>query len=160
MSSLPILLKNGSLIKNRNRTLSSFPSLSTWLDDLFVDEFPSFASSGINTGVSLPKVNVKETDGAFEVELAVPGMNKSDFQINIDDNVLSISTEKKDSKEEKSDHYTRREFGYASFKRAFTLPDTVDESEIKASYNDGILGIKIPKKPESKPQEKRTIEIS
>ena len=161
MSSFPILLKNRSLAKNRNS--SNFSSLSSLLDDLFVNEFPSFVSSGFNSGGTLPKVNVKETDKAFELQIAVPGMKKSDFQINVEDDVLSISTETKDSKEEKGEKgetYTRKEFGYASFKRSFTLPDTVDESEIKASYKDGVLSIDIPKKPESQQKETRTIDIS
>ena len=78
----------------------------------------------------------------------------------MDNDVLSISTETKDEKEHKEENYTRREFGYSSFKRTFTLPDSVDDEAINASYKDGVLSILLPKKEEAKQKPVRSIKIS
>ena len=115
--------------------------------------------SGTNT--SLPAVNVKETNDDFVIELAAPGMEKKDFKINFKNNVITISSEKEDKKEEKKDNYTRREFSYQSFQRAFTVPENAIMSDkIEATYNNGILEIKLPKREEVKPQPEREIKIS
>lgn len=108
---------------------------------------------------TLPKVNIRDEAEGFELELAVPGMKKEDFKIEVDSDVLTISSERKDETQEKSEHYTRREFFQSSFKRAFTLPDSVDGSKIDATYEDGILKLALPKKEEAIPQPKRTISI-
>lgn len=158
MSNLATLPKNGSLTKHNKGT--NFPSLSTWFDDLALSEFPSLFSSNFNTGISLPKVNIKEVSDAFIVEMAVPGLKKSDFDINLDNNILSISAELKEEHEDNDKGYTRREFGYSSFKRTFTLPETVNDSKINASYNEGILNVLLPKKEEAKQKPARTIKIS
>ncbi len=127
MSNLVTLPKNGSLAK----TKTNFPTLSTWFDDLFMSDLPSFFSSNFNNGMSLPKVNIKKNADTYIVEMAVPGMKKSDFNINLDNNVFVISTEREESNEEKNENYTRREFGYSSFKRTFTLPDTIKKVKLK-----------------------------
>lgn len=115
--------------------------------------------SGTNT--SLPAVNVKETNDEFVIELAAPGMDKKDFKISFKNNVITISSEKEDKKEEKKDNYTRREFSYQSFQRAFTVPENAILSDkIEATYNNGILEIKLPKREEVKPQPEREIKIS
>ena len=115
--------------------------------------------SGTNT--SLPAVNVKETNDEFVIELAAPGMEKKDFKINFKNNVSTISSEKEDKKEEKKDNYTRREFSYQSFQRAFTVPENAIMSDkIEATYNNGILEIKLPKREEVKPEPEREIKIS
>jgi HSP20 family protein len=158
MSNLATLPKNGSLTKHN--TGSNFPSLSTWFDDFSLNEFPSLFSSNFNTGISLPKVNIKEVSDAFIVEMAVPGLKKSDFEINLENNILSISAELKEEQENHDEGYTRREFGYSSFKRTFTMPETVDDSKINASYNEGILFVQLPKKEEAKQKPPRTIKIS
>ena len=110
--------------------------------------------------MSLPMVNIKETAEDYFVEMAVPGLKKSDFNIVLDNQVLSISTETDEQKDLKEENYTRREFGYASFKRSFTLPETVDEGKIKAKYDEGILSINLPKKEEAKQKPARSIKIS
>lgn len=92
--------------------------------------------------------------------MAVPGLKKSDFNINLENNILSISAELKEDNEEQNDNYTRREFGYSSFKRTFTLPETVNDSKINAKYNEGILHVYLPKKEEAKQKPPRTIDIS
>lgn len=107
----------------------------------------------------VPAVNIKENDKDFELELSVPGRSKEDFNIEVDDNVLTVSSEVKTENEVSEDNYTRREFGYASFKRAFTLPETIDEGKINASYEDGILKFTLPKRKEALPKPKRLIEL-
>lgn len=93
-----------------------------------------------------PAVNVKETDGAYLLSLAAPGLNKSDFKIELDKDQLSISFTKDENKEETTEKMIRQEFGYSSFKRTFTLPNTVNQTAIQASYENGILSLNIPKK--------------
>ena len=114
---------------------------------------------GMNT--SVPAVNILENETGFELELAAPGMKKEDFNIEVDKNVLTISNEQESERteEDKDKKYSRREFYYASFRRSFNLPETVNSDEIKAAYNDGILRIAIPKKEEALPKPKRMIEI-
>ena len=109
---------------------------------------------------SFPAVNVLESDNSFKIELAAPGLKKEDFKINIHENVLTISSEQKTENEENNGKYTRKEFNYKSFKRSFTLPKTVDGEKIVASYDNGVLGLELPKKEEAKPKEPRLIEIA
>jgi HSP20 family protein len=159
MSNLVSVPKKGSLVNSNSN--QNFPTLSNWLDDIFNrDLIPSVFTSNFNTGITLPKVNIKETANDFAVEMAVPGLKKSDFQIDIDNQVLSISTETKEDNEHKEENYTRREFGYSSFKRTFTLPESVNADKINASYNEGILRILLPKKEEAKQKPARSIKIS
>ncbi|QFZ54093.1 Hsp20/alpha crystallin family protein [Oceanihabitans sp. IOP_32] len=158
MSNLVNVPNNRGLAKTNSN--SNFPSLSNWLDDVFNRDLPSVLTSNFNTGITLPKVNIKETTDAFEVEMAVPGLKKSDFKLDVDNDVLSISTEITEEKEDKNDHYTRREFGYSSFKRSFTLPESVDDDKIEAHYKEGILSVILPKKEEAKQKSARRIEIS
>ncbi|WP_339884762.1 Hsp20/alpha crystallin family protein [Polaribacter vadi] len=158
MNNLVTVPKNGSLANTNSN--ANFPNLSNWLDDIFNRELPSVFTSNFNTGISLPKVNIKETADVFTVEMAVPGLKKSDFQLDLDNQILSISTEIKKENDQKEENYTRREFGYASFKRTFTLPESVDEEKINAKYEDGILSILLPKKEEAKQKPARTIRIS
>ena len=159
MSNLVSVPKKGSLVNSNSN--QNFPTLSNWLDDIFNrDLVPSVFTSNFNTGITLPKVNIKETANDFAVEMAVPGLKKSDFQIDIDNQVLSISTETKEDNEHKEENYTRREFGYSSFKRTFTLPESVNADKINASYNEGILSILLPKKEEAKQKPARSIKIS
>jgi len=158
MSNLVKLPKNGSLA--HNSTAQNFPSLSRLFEDLSIGELPSLFASNFNTGLSLPKVNIKEEADAFIVEMAVPGLKKSDFNLNLENNMLSISAEIEEKNEDKTDGYTRREFGYSSFKRTFSLPETVEDTKIIAKYNEGILNIHLPKKEEAKQKPARTINIS
>lgn len=158
MSNLVSVPKNGSLANSNSN--QNFPNLSNWLDDILNRDLPSVFTSNFNTGITLPKVNIKETADAFIVEMAVPGLKKSDFQIDLDNQVLSISTETKKESEQKDENYTRREFGYSSFKRTFNLPETVNEEKIHANYENGILTILLPKKEEAKQKPARTIKIS
>ncbi|WP_179353519.1 Hsp20/alpha crystallin family protein [Winogradskyella vidalii] len=158
MSTLVNVPKNGSLATTNSNV--NFPTWSNWLDDIFNRDLPSVFTSNFNPGISLPKVNIKENADSYRVEMAVPGLKKSDFQIDLDNQVLSISTTKKEESEEAKENFTRREFGYASFKRTFSLPETVAEDKIEASYNEGILSIHLPKKEAAKQKPARRIKIS
>jgi HSP20 family protein len=127
--------------------------ISKIFDDFFNTEVAEWAKQNFSaTGTTIPAVNIKETEKSFEVEVAAPGMSKKDFKIELDNNMLIISSEKKEEKtdEDKDGKYTRREFSYQSFQRSFTLPmDIIDEKKIEAKYKDGILTIVIPKKEET-----------
>ncbi|WP_282069244.1 Hsp20/alpha crystallin family protein [Olleya namhaensis] len=157
MSNLVSVPKNGSLANSNSN--QSFPTWSNWLDDIFNRELPSVFTSNFNTGITLPKVNIKETADAFIVDMAVPGVKKSDFNIDIDNLVLSISTEAKEEGEQTGENYARREFGYSAFKRTFTLPESVNDEQINAAYKDGILSIVLPKKEEAKQKPARSIKV-
>ncbi len=158
MSNLVNVPKNGSLANTNSN--ANFPTLSNWIEDIFNRDLPSVFTSNFNTGITLPKVNIKETADAFMVEMAVPGLKKSDFHLDLDNQVLSISTETKDEKEVKEENFTRREFGYSSFKRTFTLPESVNDEKIDANYKDGILSVLLPKKEEAKQKPARSIKVS
>lgn len=107
-----------------------------------------------------PALNIKETKDEFEIELAAPGYNKKDFEVTIDDGCLNISAKKEETKEEKDENYTRKEFSYASFERSLKLPDSIADEKIKAKYDNGILKFRLAKKEEAKKQKPRVIEIS
>lgn len=154
MNSLMNISKNG----NHNENGLAHRNWSNWIDDFFGIE--TVPSTFVNTGMTLPKVNIKETKDEYFVDIAVPGMKKSDFNIDLDNEVLTISAEVKSEEKNENENFTRREFGYTSFKRTFTLPDTIDDSKIKAAYEDGILSINLPKREEAKPKPSRVIEIS
>lgn len=131
------------------------------LDDIFQTDWHGGRLAQNREFKSTPAVNIKEEGERFLVELAAPGMKKEDFQIDIDHNVLTISAETKQEEEHKDEkgHYTRKEFNYTAFKRAFTLPETVESDGIEASYNDGLLSIHIPKREEAKQKPVRSIAI-
>jgi HSP20 family protein len=100
--------------------------------------------------MKVPAVNVIETKDFFMVSLAVPGLKKNDFKIDIEGNMLTISSEKEEEKEEKDLRFTRKEFNYLSFSRSFTLPEEVKREKIEAIYEDGILKLTLPKSEEFK----------
>ncbi|RYG10008.1 MAG: Hsp20/alpha crystallin family protein [Chitinophagaceae bacterium] len=100
----------------------------------------------------VPAVNIAENDNEFHIELAVPGLKKEDFKINLDKNVLSISAEKKVENATEGKKYSKREYSYNSFVRSFTLPDTADHAKIEADYTDGILKLNVPKREDAKVQ--------
>lgn len=105
-------------------------------------------------------VNVAENEDAFRLEIAAPGWSKDDFNIEVDQDVLTVSAEKEVKEDEVKPKYLRKEFGTGTFKRRFSLPDTVDAQAIKAEYVNGILEVTLPKKEEAKPQPARKIEIN
>jgi HSP20 family protein len=112
------------------------------------------------TGFSTPAVNIAEGKEDFRIEVAAPGLDKNDFKIDLDHNVLTISSEKENKKEENEGSYSRREFSYSSFRRSFTLPESVEYDKITASHKNGILYITIPKRDEAKVKPARQIAIA
>jgi HSP20 family protein len=160
MSNLLTIPRNGSLARKRTKKYSNFPTMMNLFDDLFYRDIPTVFSSNFSEGISMPKVNIKEGDDSFVIEMAVPGMKKSDFEINLDNNTLSISAKVESEANETENGFVRREFGYTSFNRNFTLPETVDDSKIDAKYSEGILSINIPKREEAKRKPNRIIDIS
>src|SRR4030042_5520731 len=138
------------------RTRTSWPSLiDEFLNDSFIPGFFNW-----ETGQNVPAVNISEGKEDFKIDVAAPGLGKEDFKISLDNNILSISSEKEVNNESKDDNVLRREFTYSSFSRSFTLPETVNGDKIKATYNDGVLNIVIPKKDEAKVKPVRDIKIS
>ena len=125
------------------RSNSILPSFTNVFDEIFNDEF--FGKSA-NTQNSIPPVNVKETEKDFSLEVAVPGFDKEDINIQVKDDVLTIES-KKENKDEvvEKDKFTRREFSFRSFRRIFSLPKKVNKDAIKADYKNGILNVNIPK---------------
>jgi HSP20 family protein len=96
--------------------------------------------------LNVPSVNISEQKDQYLVSMAVPGMKKDDFHIDVDGNMLTISSEKEESKEEKENKFTRKEYNYSSFCRSFTLPDEIQKDRIEAKYEDGLLKIQLPRK--------------
>jgi len=146
-----------SLVKSRNNSLQPMSSLLTEMLDL--DRF--FDNDSFFRGFKkVPSANIKEKDNRFEVELAAPGMQKDDFKVEVANNILTVSAERKDEKNEENENYTRKEFSYSSFTRSFELPATVNADAIKAAYENGILVLTLPKKEEATVNNKKAIEIA
>jgi HSP20 family protein len=155
-----VLTPTGRIRRKSRPNVDQFPGLGTLLNDFWSEDMPSVFRSNFNEGMTLPKVNIKESVDSFEVQMAVPGFKKDNFNISIENEELLISAEIEENKDESNDQYTRREFGYASFRRNFILPETVDGDKIEAKYEDGILNVVLPKKEEAKPKPAKTIKIS
>jgi len=117
--------------------------------NIFNDDFDGFFVKPFTNNFS-PAVNVVEGKENFRLEFAVPGFAKSDFNVKLDGNLLTISAEKKNEVKNEDENYTMREFTHHSFARTFTMPETVDGSKIAAEYVDGILKVMVPKKEEVK----------
>lgn len=135
----------------------SFPS---FLDEFFGGDIFSSTKNSSFIGNSLPAVNVKENNTNFQLEVAAPGMKKGDFKIELENNILGISSETREEKTEEEENYTRREFSYSSFRRTFSLPETVNEDDISAKYDNGVLKITIPKKELQEVAKSRLISIN
>lgn len=138
------------------RRRSTLPSL---VDEFLGDDlFNRFFNE--NENVTVPSVNIKEGKDDYSIEVAAPGFEKKDFKVDLNNNVLEISSEKEIKEESNNEKVMRREFRYSSFKRTFTLPETADTDKINASYKDGILSINIPKKDEARVKPIKQISIS
>lgn len=150
----PLVRTNGNL----------FPALPSLIEDFFTrDLLDSSASSWRSSGATMPSVNIAETNEEYLIDVAAPGMKRENFKIELDNNILTISSEVESQNEEKDNktNFTRREFSYQSFQRSFSLPENKVEGEkITARYSDGILHIAIPKREEAKVKPARQITIS
>jgi len=145
---MTLIKYNPSLSNTENRHFSSL------LDRFFNDSF-----NGMDKGMKnfAPQVDIAESKNAFEISVAAPGMKKADFNIDMKDGSITISGERKfeENKEEKNFHSLETQYG--SFTRTFHLPDNINEDEVEASYEDGILNIVIPKN--EKKELKRKIQV-
>ena len=137
------------IVKYNNNNV--FPSL---INEFFNDDF---GMNFLNRSHSVPSVNSLENNDSFEIDLAVPGMKKEDFTIELNDRVLVISSETSNTME--NDNMRLNEFNFSSFQRSFRVPDSVDQDKIKANYKNGILKIKLPKRKESISKPNRVINI-
>ena len=137
------------IVKYNNNNV--FPSL---INEFFNDDF---GLNFFNRNYSVPSVNSIENNDSFEIDLAVPGMKKEDFTIELNDKVLVISSENSNTIE--NDKMRLNEFNFSSFQRSFRVPDSVDQDKIKANYKNGILKIKLPKRKESISKPNRVINI-
>lgn len=130
-------------------------------DDLFNWFSDGFAA---NNCTVCPASNIIETKDSFRIELSVPGFDKKDFRINVENDHLTISSEREEKQEDKNDNrderYTRKEFVKQSFSRSYRLSEWVDSEHIQARYDNGILSVEIPKREEAKAKPSRQIEIS
>lgn len=143
-----------TLVKFNNRTRSHAPYFNNVFDSLF--------SEALNKNYTInkvPGVNILESETNYTIELAAPGLEKSDFQINLKKDTLSVWAEKKEADGELKKNYSRKEFDYLSFARSFSLPESVDAEKIAAEYVNGILTIEIGKRVEVK-EESKEIKVS
>lgn len=150
-----------TLLRRREPMFPSFPS---WFDDFMTRDLSDWFSSNFSTtGTTLPAVNIKENEKEFVVELAAPGMTKKDFNIELENDILTIHSEKKEEVEDKDKegNFYRKEFSYQSFQRCFRFPqDVVNAEMINANYKDGILRLVLPKVDEKKAKSRKQIAIS
>jgi len=148
-----------NLVKRNGSLWDSLPIL---FDDFFRRDLVNWSNSNFsNTNTTIPAVNIKETADNYEVEVAAPGMTKKDFKVELDGNILTISSEKTNQENRDDERYFQREFSYQSFQRIFNLQkEVVDIDKINAKYEDGMLKLIIPKKEEAKQKPPRLIQVS
>jgi len=139
---------------NQNGKKGLIPSMNNVFDSIFTDGFFNETNARM-----VPAVNISEGVDHFQIELAAPGLNKKDFKVGVDRNLLSISVDKQEESQQEESRFTRREFSYHSFVRTFSLPETADQNAIQAKYEDGLLRVTVAKKEEAK-MLTRQIEIS
>lgn len=122
-------------------------------EDIFSDDF--FSENSL-----MPAMNVKDNENNYEIELAVPGFSKDDFEISLEDGVLHVNGQKKEEKEDSDEGYTRKEFSYNSFRRSLKLPNSINQNEeMKATYKEGILKLNLNKKKDNGVESKKIIKI-
>lgn len=142
------------------QALSKFERLPTLVDDFFKPWNEWFNNVGaIGRTMNIPAVNITEQDDEYQVSLAIPGMKKDEFKIDVDGNMLTISSEKEESKEDKEKKFTRREYSYSSFSRSFSLSEEIDQEKIDAKYEDGVLKIRLPRKEQAKKASAKQIAV-
>lgn len=143
--------------KSLSRINEGMPSV---FDDFFKPWNEWFDNGGfLGRTLKTPAVNITENKNEYQVSLAAPGLKKDDFKIEVEGNMLGISCEKEESKEEKDKKYTRKEYSYHSFSRSFNLPEGIDQDKIDARYEDGVLRIILPRKEEAKKMSGKNIAV-
>ena len=149
-----ITKRNGSL----PTLLSDFFSPATVLGRDFFDMDPEFFPSRL--GMNLPSANITETPREFKLELAAPGLERKDFDIEVNNIILTISAEKEEERKEEKSGYSRKEYSFNSFSRSFTLPENIKEGNIDAKYDNGVLRIILPKMKETLVKTSHKITVS
>ena len=150
-------------MEDKTMTLVKFSNQYPSLFDRFLNnDFLDWSNRNFSaSNATLPSVNIKESGEAIEVNMAIPGITKDDFKIELKNDVLTITSEKQSENDtDESQQYAKMEYNYQSFSRSFTLPHTADSDKIAAKYNNGILEVTIPKKEEAKPKAPKQIEIN
>jgi HSP20 family protein len=137
-----------NLIRYNPNSLNLLDNVSRWFDDFFVE--PTLGRS------VLPAVDIRETDSDYLMEVELPGLSEKDVEVKLDNNLLTISSNREEKQEEKKNGYVMRERRTARFSRSFVLPEGVDREKISAEYKNGILHLGFPKVPAAKP---KTIEV-
>ena len=133
-------------------TKSGSTTLPSVFDD-FLKPWNEWFTKGndfFGRSLTIPSVNIAEDEKGYQVSLAAPGLKREDFKIDIDGNMITVSSEQEESKEEQEKKFTRREYNYTSFSRSFTLPDDVNREKVEAKYADGVLHLSLPRKEELK----------
>jgi|CXWJ01.1.fsa_nt_gi HSP20 family protein len=147
-----------TLLKLKSEPASRMMDRSPFMfNELFNDFFDNMINN--SQRFTSPAVNITETDENFKLSLAAPGLAKEDFKISIDNDMLSISAEKKEEKNTSVEKFTRKEFSFSSFKRTFSLPEQVDAEKVTANYENGVMVLVLPKREEAKPKPTREIKI-
>jgi HSP20 family protein len=141
-----------------NKSVFTPPAFDKLVNEFINSDWPQFGAGGVNA-VSRPAVNILESDADYRIEVAAPGLEKSDFKVSINKDILSISTEKPAPAEENG-KVLRREFSFLNFQRGFRLPNIVDVTGIQAAYNNGVLTVTLPKREEARVKPPREIEIA
>lgn len=159
-----------SLVKSNKRRTPISGSSMMLQDPFFTDLFDSrrglfnlnrFMNDFPKEPSLIPAVNVKDLEKNYEIHLAAPGLSKKDFNVTIDNGILTITAEKEEKSEQKEDDFVRQEFSYNSFTRSMSLPDSVDEDkEVKAKYEDGVLKLILSKKEGLENKTPKTVKIS
>jgi HSP20 family protein len=143
------------------RRTENYPAWSNLFNEFLNHDWIDWTHRNYSdTNTTIPSVNILEDQDGFKIEVAAPGLNKSDFKIEVNQGILKISSEKQEERESgEESRYSRREFSYQSFSRSFNLPGTVESDKIEAKYENGILSVSIPKRDEAKPKPVRMIDI-
>jgi HSP20 family protein len=131
-------------------------------NNLFEDFFNNFPATVADEATSLLRknsvpVNIKESSAAYKLEVIAPGFEKADFKVNLENNLLTVSAERKAETKDENEKQVRKEFNYSSFKRSFTIDDKIDAAAIEAAYNNGVLQLNLPKKAEVNTSAKKII---
>lgn len=146
-------MKNQSVTKFDEKIPSVFEDLFKPWNELFDGRF-------FKREMNIPAVNIVENKDHYQLSLSAPGLKKADFKIDLDDDILTISSEKEDNKEEKDGKYTRQEYNYSSFSRSFTLPAGADKEKVSAKYEDGVLKVNIPRNGKMKSPSAKQIAVN
>ena len=142
------------------KSLTKTGGLTSVFNDFFEPWNEWFQDGIAGKALSVPRVNISEDKAGYNLSVAAPGLHKKDFKIDVDGNMLTISAQKEESKEEKEQAYTRKEYNYSSFSRSFTLPEEVQMDKINATYDGGILKLTLPKTEKAVKAATKTITVN